>query len=161
MTGFAIHRSIRLTQGKVAWVDQADYEMLRHWSWHFNTGYAIAGCGSRKWYGKMHRLIMLPNPGQDVDHINGDKLDNRRRNLRYCTRAQNVQNQPARRSNTSGLVGVDWHAASRKWRARCGASGIVHVGYFDSPEEAARARDAVIAVMHGDFACLNFPGEVE
>ncbi len=106
----------------------------------------------------LHREIMRPGPGEEVDHINGDGLDNRRSNLRRVTTAQNAGNQRASRSNSSGFKGVSWSTSSGAWRAQIQvARRSKHLGYFASKEEAARAYDAAALKRFGEFARLNFP----
>lgn len=106
-----------------------------------------------------HRLIWLLSYGKDpgklqVDHINGEKADNRIANLRLATNAENRQNQTRlRSSNTSGVAGVCWNKWAQKWRARIHLSGhFKHLGYFDSLEDAATARRAAELEHYGEFA---------
>lgn len=107
----------------------------------------------------MHRLILgLSDPATEGEHRDGDGLNNRRNNLRVATHPQNCKNQRKRVTNTSGFVGVHWHARLRKYRARITVNyQRISVGCFDSAEEAARARDAKATELHGEFARLNFP----
>jgi hypothetical protein len=152
-------KNIQLTQGKVAIVDDADFEWLSQWPWFFSTGYAIRREG--KLFGRknimMHRLIMNTPEGMDTDHINGDKLDNRRENLRVCTRSQNMQNTTRRSDNTSGYKGVDWDKENGKWRAEIKVdSRRINLGRYDSAEEAALAYDRAAREYHGEFANTNF-----
>jgi len=104
--------------------------------------YLKIGVG-RKIY-SAHRLAWLYMTGSfplgQVDHINGDKLDNRFANLRVATTSQNKQNtRKARKDSRSGLLGATWHSKSKKWRAAIQIDGKKkHLGYFDTPEEAHR-----------------------
>src|SRR5687768_11145590 len=97
-------KQISLTQGKFATVDDADFDHLNQWKWHFSHyGYARRTTSSR--FGRqkfifMHREIMQAPDGMDVDHINCNKLDNRRQNLRLCTRADNLRNRNKQSNNT-------------------------------------------------------------
>jgi hypothetical protein len=108
-----------------------------------------------------HRLAWLymtgewPAQGMDIDHINGDGLDNRWSNLRLSTRAENIRNSRAPSSNTSGFKGVSRSKRSRRWQAHIKVDGrSKHLGCFDTPEEA-HAAYAVAAVDHyGPFARL-------
>jgi hypothetical protein len=103
----------------------------------------------------MHRLIRADIAG-DIDHENRDSLDNRRSNLRPASRGQQNANQGIRRDNSSGFIGV--RPRNNRWQARISPEGKeAHVGYFDSPEDAARARDAAAVEHYGEFAVLNFP----
>lgn len=106
----------------------------------------------------MHREILQPGPGFEVDHVNGDGLDNRRANLRECVRTQNNANHGLGRLNASGFKGVSWDAANRRWRTSISAAGVTrNLGRYDRPEDAARAYDRAAVATFGDFARLNFP----
>lgn len=156
-------KEIRLTQGKVAIVDDADYGWLSQWKWYANQN-------NNHWYvgrhysfdGKhgsihMHRVIMSPPLGLQVDHINNDGLDNRRDNLRICTHAQNIHNQSKQLNTTSSFKGVCWHKRTKKWRAYiCVAAERKHLGRFTSEIQAALAYDAAAREHFGEFANLNF-----
>lgn len=110
---------IRLTQGKVTLVDDDDYEWLNQWKWQFAINYARRTDytnGKKNVF--MHRIILDAPNDYRVDHINGDKLDNRRENLRLATFLENAQNSKIRKDNKSGYKGVHWHKASGKWAAK-------------------------------------------
>lgn len=153
---------IELTQGKSAIVDDEDYAGVSRYRWSaaYNSGthYAMRqfwrnGIPST---GYMHRFILDAKKGEIVDHINGNGLDNQRRNLRLATASQNTQNQKRRSTNTSGFKGVV--KSGNKWIAQIIASGKqIQVGYYSSPEEAARAYDKKAIEIFGEFARLNFP----
>ena len=165
----AAPREIALSQGRFAIVDEADYQKYRLDAWHFLPDkYAIGyACGTFRCNGivktgMMHRLIMgLPakRNGLDVDHINGNGLDNRRCNLRICARGQNRAHchKPVS-GKTSQYKGVCWHKRSKRWYAQIG-TGVsghpVNIGTFQSEEDAARAYNAAAAERYGEFARLN------
>jgi len=155
-------RTIPLTQGRVAVVDAADFEMLSHWNWHSDAGRYPARTthvkGTRSSQ-RMHRTIMLPGPGQEVDHINGDGLDNRRANLRLCTRTQNNGNQRKARG-VSQYKGVYRNNRHQMWVAHIGVKGQrVYLGEYAREEDAARAYDDAARTTFGEFALTNFPGD--
>ena len=108
----------------------------------------------------IHRLIMDAPKGMDVDHINGNPLDNRKSNLRICTHTENNRNRGANKNNTSGYKGAYWHKQNKKWRAQIVRNNkAIHIGLYESKEEAARAYDKKAKELHGEFAYLNFPDE--
>ncbi len=152
-------KEIRLSQGKVAAVDDEDFEYLNQWKWWYSDGCAKKSVymnGKRKPAGAyMHRLIMNTPPGMDTDHINGNSLDNRRCNLRVCTHAENLRNK-AKTKGTSKYKGVHWHKADNKWRAQIGVDwGKLHLGNFHTEEEAALAYNEAALKHFGEFARLN------
>jgi hypothetical protein len=156
---------ISLTQGKSTLVDFSDMEMLSGFAWRYSPrgyvmGYSGGGRGSRN-QTYMHRVIMLPDPEQVVDHVNGDPLDNRRANLRLCTYSINNANVGLPVSNTSGFRGVSWYMRTGRWRAMISRENYqVGLGYYDNPLDAARAYDAAARELYGEFARLNFADEV-
>lgn len=115
----------------------------------------------------MHRELTGAQSGVDVDHINGNKLDNRRANLRLVTRSQNMRNiHSSRNQKKGGHKGVGWSNSHNKWRAfirapsEDGHAGrYVHLGCYDDRGEAARRYDSAAAHYYGEFCCLNFPEE--
>jgi hypothetical protein len=123
-----------------ALVDDADADLALKYRWNLNQGYAR----SCAWNGRnvsLHRLIL--GLGDEVnrhaDHINGDRLDNRRENLRSVTPQENAQNQGAHPGSSSPYRGVSWHSPLGKWHATACVGGKRHfLGYFDDELEAAR-----------------------
>ena len=135
-------KEILLTQGKVAVVDDVDYEQLSRYKWQFDR-YAyrtIVLDNGKKRSIRMHRAIMQPPKGLVVDHINGDKLDNRRSNLRVVEYSVNSMNlHCGKRPNTSSkYYGVFWDNSKQKWRASLGQTVI---GRYKTQEQAAQARN--------------------
>lgn len=158
-------KEIPLTQGKVALVDDEDYEALarRKWCaariqgiWYAVARRADGGEEHRLLY--MHREIMGADPGKKIDHRDGDGLNNRRCNLRYCTDAENARNQ-RRRSRASRCLsqykGVRW-VGPDKWTASIVVNyKYSYLGVFGSEADAARAYNAAAIQHFGEFACLN------
>lgn len=147
---------IPLTQGKFAIVDVEDLPLVEGKNWYFNKGYArtnIRIANNKQKCVKLHRLIMSDPEGLEVDHINLDKLDNRRSNLRLATASQNQRNRVAYANNTSGYKGVVWHSGAKKWRARIVCGGKKHsLGLYATKELAHEAYCNAAKQMHGDFA---------
>lgn len=93
-----------------------------------------------------------------IDHIDGDGLNNTKQNLRICTQSENVMNQSIRSDNSSGYKGVWWDKQTNKWRAGIIISGkTVYLGRFDFLVNAARAYDFAAKELFGEFSKLNFP----
>lgn len=104
----------------------------------------------------LHRYIMKAPDGVEVDHKNGIKNDCRRSNLRLCTRSENNMNKAAQINNTSGYKGVKWNKREKKWRAVIGVRGkTIHIGCFETAQEAAAAYNEASIKHHGEFARLN------
>lgn len=158
-------KSIPLTQGRFALVDDDDFEYLNQFNWYCSSGYAVRKLktqNGKRLSMKMHREILKTPDNMTTDHINGNKLDNRKENLRICTQAENTRNRPADRNSTSGYKGVSWNNRLSKWICQIKANGKSrHLGVFSNPEEAAKVYDAEAIVLFGSFAKLNFPKEVK
>ncbi len=158
-------RKIPLTQGKFALIDDADYELISPYKWHYadylnGRGYAkSSNKGKRPYLIRMHRLIMAAKPSEKIDHINMNTLDNRRANLRKVTQSQNMINAGIRSTNTSGFKGVCYLNRSdmkSKWLATIWKDGKqVHLGTHATKEEAALAYNKAAIELHGKYARLN------
>jgi hypothetical protein len=110
----------------------------------------------------MPHVILRVDDTIEIDHVNGDGLDNRRENLRVATHAQNASNRGVRVNNTSGFKGVHANHSGRgkQWFAYITTNyKRQHLGMFGTAEEAARAYDAAAVRLHGEFARLNFPSD--
>lgn len=160
-------KQIPLTQGKVALVDDVDYEELSKYKWYANKHhsgnfYAVRQSPSKK--GKQHLIRMhrqiLGLKFKDKclgDHINHNTLDNRRDNLRICTQQQNEMNRKPNKNTSSQFKGVTWNKQRGKWMTRISINGVrKYLGYFALEELAALAYDMIAIREHGEFACLNF-----
>lgn len=163
-----VSRTIPLTQGFVALVDDEDFAWLNQWKWYYMRrvkanaelqGYAVR----QEWINRtylpvyMHREILglkrgeARTTGRLGDHINGDTLDNRRSNLRIVTPSQSAQNRSMQRNNTSGYKGVS-RFSKRLWRARIYEDGReVSLGYFKTFDEAVAARQEAERRIYGEY----------
>lgn len=154
---------IPLTQGFEAIIDASDVGHVAGRNWYActcsNITYAhsrfhIPGIGARPV--KLHRLLLQPGEGLFVDHIDGDGLNNRRSNLRVATKGENNINRGMQKNNSTGFKGVFWHRQRAKWMAQIGHhKRCVHLGLFDTPEEASLAYREASQKLHGEFARLG------
>jgi hypothetical protein len=152
-------QEIHLTKGRVAIVDDWRANKLRQSKWFVTMG-ALRIPYAATWDGEknalMHRLIVGAKPGETVDHINGDTLNNTEANLRLCTHPQNLWNRGKNTNNRSGHKGVTWHSRARKWMAQIGANGNhYYLGLYDDLGEAAQAYDRAARRLHGEFSRTN------
>lgn len=104
----------------------------------------------------LHQVLFNRHPGLELDHISLDTLDNRRCNVRFCTHQQNQMNQPLQRNNTSGVSGVSYYPPRNKYRARIKISQHdIHLGYYDTFQEAVQARNVGMECMFGEYGIYN------
>jgi len=157
-------KEIQLTQGKVAIVDDADFEILiqKKWRTKFIKGKFYAACDIKSENGKfktllMHRYIIGNiNPKMHTDHINHNSLDNRKINLRICTLSENLKNRLINKKNRTGYKGLTFHKKSNKYKVEiCSDKTRYHLGYFSEIKEAAKAYNEAAIKFHGQFANLN------
>ena len=163
-------KQIELTQGKVALVDDADFEWLSQWNWC-----ADHQSGENGWYARrgarlgeegqwtkvrMHQEILaVPHAhgAQQVDHRDGNGLNNQRSNLRICTHDQNCRNRQKASGLSSQYKGVYWDKERSRWHAQIKQGGIrYHLGRFDQEIDAGYAYDTAARERFGKFACTNF-----
>jgi len=156
-----------ISGGLVALVDDADAILVYPYRWRASRRLASGqiyvmrdvyqdGLHTREY---LHRFLLKSGPGVVVDHVNGDRLDNRRANLRECSRSQNNANsrRGRRARSTSPYRGVRRYG--KGWRAEISVDRKVKcLGTFTTPEDAAAAYDAAALRHHGEFARTNFGG---
>lgn len=161
-------KKVPLTQGQFALVDDEDYEWLMQWKWFaMKTPHGFVAVRNRGSWDEpgtatiyMHREIMETAQGMEVDHIDHNKLNDQRYNLRNCSALQNKCNKRSY-YGTSKYKGVSWNKKANKWMSRIASKGEhIHLGYYDDEEEAARVYDEAAKELFGEFAELNFPEEV-
>lgn len=146
---------------KIVIVDEEDFEHLSQWNWQFfkSSGHA----GRCQWInGKsktflLHREINKTPDHLFTDHVNGDKLDNRKKNLRNCNKSQNGMNRPKQKGVYSSIYkGVTWCKTMNKWKARVKANRKYYsLGYHETQEKAALEYNTYAYIYHGEFARFN------
>ena len=131
-------------------VDKADIEWVRQYKWYLNTnGYVMTHTGGAEKY--LHKLMLLD--AKQVDHKDRDRLNNRRSNLRRCDSFENARNSSKNSLNTSGITGVQWHAATKRWRAFIHSNKRnIHLGLYDNFEDAKAKRKQAEQEYFGEFA---------
>ncbi len=158
-------RVIELTKGQVAIVDDENFDKLAQWRWNCSAqGYACRSINYYKPCGKkacrdekMHHAVMgRPEPGFVSDHINGNRLDNRRENLRWATRGQNKMNSRPHRGTMTGVKGVSITNRRKPDMAYISFNKKrKHLGYFSTIEEASAAYYSAAQKLFGEFARQN------
>lgn len=148
-----------LTRGFSAIIDKSSWDLVQGYTWRAvsrrSTVYAYGKKGGREI--KLHRIILSAPDGMEVDHINGDGLDNRLENLRLVTTAQNAWNRAKRRTPASSIFkGVSWSRRKLRWHAVIYANNkAIWLGAHKSEIDAAQAYNAAAKEFHGEFARLN------
>lgn len=140
-------------------VDDDDFEELSKLNWQISKSCGISYARNEKngIITYMHRMIMNPEDGMVVDHIDGNGLNNQKSNLRVCTTQQNLWNSRKRSGTTSSKYkGVSWHKAKQKWQAQIMANGKAHhLGFFENEEAAAKAYNDAKLIKHGKYGFIN------
>lgn len=156
-------KEILLTQNKSTIVDDEDYEYLNQFKWCLNENkqrnhLSVSKRPTKKESTKsMHRLIMNAQPGEYVDHINRNPLDNRKCNLRLCSNSQNTMNRCIASNNTSGFKGVCFNKKEKRWTSTVRTNGIRYFcGYHDTAIKAALAYDKKARELFKEFTYTNF-----
>ncbi len=160
-------KEIFLTQGKVVFVDDADYERLNQYKWcalrnpcgYFYAARMALGGNRKQITIYMHRQIFRLEPGdkRQVDHVNHITLDNRQDNLRICSPQENAMNRGLRSNTSSKYKGVSWSKQMKKWLVHITIDKKVkHLGYFHNEIFAAGIYDRAAEEHFGNFAHLNF-----
>ncbi len=158
-------KTLTLSRGKVALIDDADFEWLSQWKWHavWSTNGFYAKRQMRVGVKKqravaLHRVLVNAQEDQIVDHRDGNTLNNQRYNLRICNAGQSarnrgVQNRPKPTGTTSVFKGV--HKVRKGWEARITLNGKRHCKTLYNEVEAARYYDVKAIELHGEFAKTN------
>lgn len=150
-------KEIPLTKGKFAIVDDEDYEILKGYAWLYSCGYAVRNAlridQVKLSTISMHRVIAKTPGPLLTDHKNGNKLDNRKENLRICTFSENFFNQGPHKDNLTGYKGVCFNRKYNRYQSQIMARGKSHyLGSFLTAEEAHAAYVKASKLLHGEFS---------
>lgn len=134
-------------------LDDGDFELLSNYTWYLDNGYARTN--SKKLSAYMHKLILnIKDKTIFCDHIDGNRANNQKHNLRLCNIQQNAQNRIPRNK----YKGISFKKKFNKYESNIGIDGkLIYLGYFDSEIEAAEKYDIAAIYYHKEFAKLNFP----
>ncbi len=138
-------------------IDAEDYDRIRKYKWYTKNNHGHTRALNTQ-VGYLSRFIMgVTDPKIQVDHINHDTLDNRKRNLRLCSHPENQRNMTVnRKNNVSGYKGVHWDRRRNKWSVQIKINGSnIYIGSFNSKEQAALAYNQAAIKFHKEFALLN------
>lgn len=158
----------RLSTGEICLIDDEDLSLAADRTWRLtrrangDEGYVTGAFRDqgRKTTKPIHRVIMQPTGDAVVDHINGNRLDNRRCNLRICTHKQNMRNRRPNRGKDHGYKGIYRRPGESRWHAQINLDGkFVRIGTFDDPQSAAVAYDRAATHHFGEYARLNFSAD--
>lgn len=156
-------KKIPLTKEQYALVDDEDFDYLVSWKWCFSSkGYAMR-MEKRSETGRnkrgviyLHRQVMKAENGTQVDHINGNPLDNRKSNLRLATHSENMRNRKLQKNNTTGYKGVWFNKKRKRYIATIKINGQSRtIKSAETAQEAAEAYNDKAIEIYGDFARLN------
>lgn len=141
---------------KVLLIDDEDYELVRTLNLHIQKNERRVYVFYKGKTTSLARVLVDVPSHLEIDHINHNPLDNRRKNLRTCSRLQNEANKPPGKNNTSGYKGVYWEKKEMKWVARIKENRKnIRLGSFKSKVKAAKAYNEAAKRIHGEFAWLN------
>jgi len=158
-------KQIPLSQGLFALVDDEDFEYLNQFKWHArksrDTFYASRNLRISKNNRKtiqMHRVVLeTTNPKIQIDHKDGNGLNNQKNNLRLATSTQNTRNSKPNKNTSSKYKGVSYRKDAKKWRSIINFNKkVIRLGCFTDEIEAAKAYDEKAKELFGEFAWLNF-----
>lgn len=143
---------MKTAKGQTFIIDIDDLEQVKEYCWRISKGYIVTGLKQIQ----LHRLLTNCPDDMIADHINGNKLDNRKSNLRICTKQQNAMNCKVSKNNTSGVTGVTWNKQNNNWIAQISINRKnIHIGSFDKFEDAKKARREAEDKYFGEYAYSN------
>lgn len=141
-------------KGEEIFVDDEEYGELNKIKWCCGDGYALSTLhiNDKKFTLRMHRVILKALKGQCIDHINHNKLDNRKENLRFCSKSENSRNKILRANNISGVSGVRWDKQDNKWEVYVAVKNKkIHLGHYENLDNAIAVRKSAEQKYYGEF----------
>lgn len=163
MIDINLMKTIKLKDGYIVQIDDEDFERISKFKLYISisgkTQY-VRGYGNKKQF-RLHRLILnITDPKISVDHIDGNGLNNQKSNLRACSHKQNSRNKRLNRNTSTGYKGVSLAKRKNKFRAYIKTeSRQLHLGHFNTAEEAAKAYNIKALELFGEYAKLNIISE--
>lgn len=142
-------------------IDKKDYELIKNYRLNVvkqkNNKLRVIVWHKKKMIGYLHRIVLnVTNPKIQVDHIDGNPLNNTRKNLRLVNNSKNAQNRNAQKNNTTGFKGVRFHKQANKYTAQIGFKGKqLYLGCFEDPKDAAKAYNKKAKELFGEYANVN------
>ena len=139
-------------------VDDEDYDWLNKYSWYINDGYIVTNIKINNEQNKkyIHRLIIGEQNKFDIDHIDHNKFNNCKNNLRIVNKSQNAMNKKSQKNSSSIFKGVSWNKALKKWKSDIKLNGkSYYLGYFAFEIDAAMAYNNKAKELFGEYAYLN------
>lgn len=150
------------SKGEEFWFDLEDYDKIKDYCWNISPkGYVVCanninGVKTTSYFQRMLFKELPSSTEMQIDHINHNRFDNRKNNLRICTPSQNCMNKSLRPDNTTGVPGVYWYKPSNQWVAKiCANKNEIHLGYFDIFEDAVLARKQAEEKYFGEYSYDN------
>lgn len=133
-------------------IDDEDVYLTFNSRWFLSPkGYAFGSIKNQT--KRFHRCVVDAQKGTEIDHIDGNKLNNQKSNLRVCSSSQNSMNRGKQKNNLSGYKGVSWYKNLKKWRASIQIQGKkIHLGYFEKIKDAETAYDEIAKRLFGVFS---------
>lgn len=137
-------------KGEEFYFDLEDYELIKNYCWYIDY-YGYVQTNIKKRHILFHRFIMNPPDNMDIDHKNGNTTDNRKSELRLCTRQQNLFNVGLRKNNKSGTTGVCKNQSNNWYAQICVSGKVIHLGTFSEKNDAIKARKDAEKKYFGNF----------
>lgn len=149
-----LFRGQLIINGNIVHIDGEDFEKVMRYQWHISTGYAYTQIDGKKI--SLHRFLLKVPEDMHVDHIDGNPLNNKKTNLRFANRSQNMMNTKKYKNNKSGHKGVYWNNQMKKWQAKINVNKkSIYLGSFESIERAVKAYNNAALVYHREYGRIN------